>query len=85
MKMPLGMMNKAAVEAIGEMIGEVIEVDADDDDSAIGQFMRIKVRLDIRKLLMRGVTLDLGDETKEIPKWCPLVYEFLPDFAIPLA
>ena len=32
LKMPLGLMNKAAGEVIGALIGEVMEVDADDDD-----------------------------------------------------
>lgn len=53
---------------IGEMIGEVLEVEANDDDMAIGQYMRIKIKLDIRKPLMRGVMLDLGDEAVEKKK-----------------
>ena len=32
------------------------------------------------KPLIRGVTLDVGDEVQEKMKWCPLVYEYLPDF-----
>ena len=56
--MPLGLMNEAA----GEMIGDVLEVDTDDDDMAIGQDMRIKVKLYFQKPLMRGVTQDLADE-----------------------
>lgn len=81
MKMPLGMMNKTAGETIGDMISDVMEVDADDRELAIGQFLRVMVRLDIQKPLMRCVmTLDLGEAAKEKKKWCPLVYEFLPDF-----
>lgn len=38
------------------------------------------MRLDIRKPLMRGVTLDVGEGEKEKLKWCPLVYEYLLDF-----
>ena len=56
LKMPLGLMNKTDGELIGEMIGEVMEVDADDTDMAIG--------------LMRRVTLDLG-EGQENTKWLP--------------
>ena len=40
----------------------------------------MKIRLDIRKPLIRGVTLDLGDGVKEKTKWCPLVYVYLLDF-----
>ncbi|RLM86337.1 hypothetical protein C2845_PM04G11780 [Panicum miliaceum] len=53
-------------------------MELEDDETAIGQFLHIKVRLDIRKPLMRGATLHVGDDEK--PIWCPLVYEFLPDF-----
>lgn len=79
-KMPLGLMTKAAREEIGEMIGEVLMVDAGENDLVIGEVLRIKVKLDIRKPLMRGVTLDLGESDDEKKLWCPLCYEFLPDF-----
>jgi hypothetical protein len=71
MKTPMGLMSRSAGEEIGEMIGEVI---------AIGEFLRIKVCLDIRKPLMWGVMLDLGDCGGEKTRWCPLSYEFLPNF-----
>lgn len=76
MKMSLGLMNKAA----GEMISDVLEVDVDDDDMAVGKYMRVKVKLDIHKLFMRGVTMDVGGDPKEKMKWCPLVYKYLLDF-----
>jgi hypothetical protein len=77
-KMPFGMMNKATGEAIGKEMGEFLLMDKDEDNTAVGQFLRIKVRIDIRKPLMRGVTLCVGKDEK--PLWCPVVYEFLPDF-----
>lgn len=77
-KMPLGMMNKTMGEAIGGEVGEFMEMEKEDDGTAVGRFLRIKIRLDIRKPLMRGVTLFVGE--KEKPVWCPLVYEYLPDF-----
>jgi hypothetical protein len=80
MKMPLGMMNKRAKEMIGDLIGEVLDVDVDDREMAIGQFLRVKVRLDIKKPLMRGVTLDMGEDGREEMKWCPLIYVYLPNF-----
>jgi hypothetical protein len=79
-KMSLGFVNKLAGQAIGAMIGDVLEVGGDADDTTIGQFLRVKIRLDIRKPLMRGVTVDLGDGVKEKTKWCPLFYEYLPNF-----
>jgi hypothetical protein len=80
-KMPLGMMNQWYGEAIGNQVGEFLEMEKEEDGSAVGQFLRIKVKLDIGKPLMRGLTL-CGEEKdgggKDI--WCPLMYEFLPDF-----
>ena len=77
-KLPLGMMNRMVGEAIGEEVGEFVEMEKEDDGSAVGRFMRIKVRIDIRKPLMRGVTLNIAESNKDL--WCPLVYEYLPDF-----
>jgi hypothetical protein len=55
-----------------------MDMEVEDDEMAIGQFLQIKVILDIRKPLMRGVTLHVGEG--ERPMWCPLVYKFLPEF-----
>lgn len=80
-KLPLGLMNKEAGEEIGEMIGEVIKVEADENGLAYGECLRIKIRLNICKPLMRGVILDLGEDDEEEKKvWCPLSYEYLLDF-----
>lgn len=76
--MPLGMMNRETGEAIGNEVGDFVDMDRDEDGSAVGQFLRIKVRLNISKPLMRGVSLMVDDD--ENPLWCPLVYEFLPEF-----
>jgi hypothetical protein len=38
------------------------------------------VKLDIRKSLMWVLTLLVGKDGSEVERWCPLVYEFLPDF-----
>lgn len=78
--MPLGLMTSAVGVMIGDMIGKFIEVEADDDGLVVGEFLRVKIRLDITKPLMRGVMIDVGDGVEEKPMWCPLCYEFLPDF-----
>jgi hypothetical protein len=54
-KLPFGMMNKAVGEAIGGEIGEFVEMEKEEDGSAVGRFLRIKIWMDIRKPLMRGV------------------------------
>jgi hypothetical protein len=79
-KMPLGLMRRAAREMIREMIGKVVEVDADKDGTAFGEAMRIKIRLDTRNPVMRGVTIDVGEGDDVKPLWCPLCYEFVLDF-----
>ncbi|CAO2149240.1 unnamed protein product [Urochloa humidicola] len=80
-KLPLGLMHRAMGEAIGGEVGEFMEMDKEEDDTTVGRFLRIKVKLDIRKPLMRGVTVQVEKEDGgERPVWCPLVYEYLPDF-----
>lgn len=48
------------------------------DGLAVGQVLRIKVTIDIRQPIMRGITVKVGKDEKE--KWCPFAYEFLPVF-----
>lgn len=76
--LPLGMMNAETAEAIGDEVGEFIVADTDDGSTTVGRFPRLKVRLDVRKQLMRGVTVVVDNKGGE--KWCPIAYEHLPDF-----
>jgi len=76
--LPLGMMNVDTAEVIGDEIGEFLGADTDDGGGAVGRFLRIKVRLDIREKLRRGVMVITDGDEKE--RWCPLAYEYLPDF-----
>lgn len=80
MKMPLGMMNKWYGEAIGDQVGVFVEMENEEDGTTMGEFMRIKVRRDVRKPLMRGVTLWMEEDGGEKEIWCRLVYEYLPEF-----
>jgi hypothetical protein len=76
--LPLGMMNKATGEAIGDKDGRALEVDVDENGLAPGAYLWVKVQLDVRKPLMRGVMLDKNDDGEG--EWCPIQYEFLPNF-----
>lgn len=76
--LPLGMMDADTGKIIGEKIGVYKEVDVDEDGRAAGRLLRIKVIIDIRKPLMRGITVKVGVDDEE--KWCSFSYEFLPDF-----
>lgn len=77
-QLPLGLMNADVAEVIGNEIGAFLDVDTDDGSRAVGRFLRVKVRIDIRKPLMRGVTVIADDDGAE--RWCPVAYEHLPDF-----
>jgi hypothetical protein len=59
-RLPLGLMNRVAAKAIGDDMGEFMEVDADGGDSAVGRALRIKIQLDVRKSLRRCILVDLG-------------------------
>lgn len=78
-KLPMGMMNKSVAEIIGNDVGEFMDVDVEENGTAAGYYLRVKVRIDIRQPIMRGVTLDTDDEL-EANLWCPFEYEFLPEF-----
>jgi uncharacterized protein involved in high-affinity Fe2+ transport len=75
------MMNKVMGEAIGAEIGEFMDVETQEDGSAVGRVLRMKVHLDVRKPLTRGVMLRVEEKDGvERPLWCPVASEYLPDF-----
>uniref|UniRef100_A0ACD5X3E3 Uncharacterized protein n=1 Tax=Avena sativa TaxID=4498 RepID=A0ACD5X3E3_AVESA len=78
MKLPLGMMDRFTGELIGNQVGEFMGVDVGDDDMAVGKYLRIQVRLNLKSTLMRGTMLTVGKDEKQI--WCPFEYEYLPEF-----
>jgi hypothetical protein len=77
-RLPVGLMTRSTTQVIGDEVGTFMEVDFESDDVAAGRFLRVKVRLDIHKPLQRSVTVDVGDSCGG--RWCPMSYEFLPDF-----
>lgn len=52
LKLPIGMMNKATGEADGKEVGEFLEVEMEEGNVMVNNFLRVKVRLDIRKPIM---------------------------------
>ncbi|KAF0919235.1 hypothetical protein E2562_029006 [Oryza meyeriana var. granulata] len=50
---PMGMMNKVVAEMIGNEVGSYLDVDVEENGSAVGRYLRIKVRIDIRLPIMR--------------------------------
>jgi len=78
MNHPLGMMNEEAGKTIGKELGQFMMVDLEDGDVPIRRFLRVRIRLDIHRPLMRGVTVEEDEGLAEL--WCPLIHEYLPDF-----
>lgn len=50
-------MNKTVVATIVDEVVEFMKVDIENEDPAVGRFLHLKVRLDITKPLMRGITI----------------------------
>lgn len=57
MKLPIGMMNKMNGEAVGNEVGEFLEVEMEEGDVMAKIFVRVKIWLDIWKPIMQGVTI----------------------------
>jgi hypothetical protein len=71
-------MNRDTGEKIGNQIGQFMEADVNEDGMAIGEYLRVKVRIEINKPLMRGTNIQIGDTGRT--RWSPFEYEFLPEF-----
>jgi hypothetical protein len=77
-RLPLGMMNQRTGEDLGRKIGAVEEVEIDSDGKAVGKFLRVKVKLNITKPILRGSMIEIDESGRT--GWCPFAYEYLPDF-----
>ncbi|XP_042972923.1 uncharacterized protein At4g02000-like [Carya illinoinensis] len=75
--LPMIACNEYVGKLIGDTLGKVIEVDVDYDDLAWGEYMRVRLALDITKPLLRRKRISLGDHREY---WVRFTYERLPDF-----
>jgi hypothetical protein len=75
----MGMMNHTVAEIIDNEVGFFLDVDVEENGPAAGRYLRIKILIDIRLSIMRGVTIDAEEEGEE-QHWCPFEYEFLREF-----
>ncbi|KAK1696956.1 hypothetical protein QYE76_013653 [Lolium multiflorum] len=64
--LPLGRMNRETGEQIGNAMGESVEVDVDEGGFAIGEFLRVRVKLDVREPIMRGIRVRLEEDEEEM-------------------
>jgi hypothetical protein len=60
------------------MVGEAFTVYVEEDGIAVGEYLRIKVRINITQTLTRRIAVNVGEDNHK--KWCPFEYEFLPEF-----
>ena len=71
---PLICMNKDVGTKIGNSLGDLIEVDVAGDGMGWGNYLRLRVNIDITKPLDRGKALHLAGKTS----WVEFKYEKLP-------
>jgi hypothetical protein len=74
--LPLACMNETMGVKIGSSVGEVEEVETDVDGIGWGEYLRVRIKLDIMKPLARGRVLKLNGESS----WIEFQYERLPTF-----
>lgn len=74
--LPFQFMNRRYENLIGDKLGKVLEIDVNDDDTRWGEYLRIRVEINLNKPLTRGRAL----EFKRKKLWIPLKYEKLSRF-----
>jgi hypothetical protein len=74
--LPLGCMGQAIGRRIGETVGVVEIVDTDAKRVGWGEFLRVKILLDLAKPLPRGRKINIMGKTE----WITFKYERLPKF-----
>ncbi|KAL4302369.1 hypothetical protein GQ457_10G013020 [Hibiscus cannabinus] len=77
LRVPIGLLSESLGRSLGACIGSVVGTDTRIIDGNMGEFMRVRVNIDVTKPLRHCVALG-GCGTK--PRLCPLQYEKLPNF-----
>jgi hypothetical protein len=74
--LPLACMGKEVGHKIGASVGKVVDVDIIDDEVGWGEYLRVKILLDLSKPLARGWKLHLLGKSV----WISFKYEKIPKF-----
>jgi hypothetical protein len=74
--LPLACMSRELGVSIGSSVGVVEEVDVDDDGVGWGEFLRVRIILDLSKPIPRGRTIRVRDKSL----WVTFKYEKIPKF-----
>uniref|UniRef100_A0A803QC75 Reverse transcriptase domain-containing protein n=1 Tax=Cannabis sativa TaxID=3483 RepID=A0A803QC75_CANSA len=77
-RLPFLSKTKALAEALGNIIGEFIEVFEDSTNEGWGPFLRVRVKLSVAKPLPRGQMIKLPKVKDEF--WIDYRYERIPEF-----
>ncbi|KAL4279430.1 hypothetical protein GQ457_03G025000 [Hibiscus cannabinus] len=77
LRVPIGLMNEVLGRSLGACIGMVVGTDTRVIDRNMGEFLRVRISIDVTKPLRRCVALG-GCGNK--PKLCPLQYEKLSNY-----
>jgi hypothetical protein len=72
------MMDSTNGMMFGNQIRRALAMETEDDETAVGGFLQIKVKIDTRKPLRRGILVE-GEEDEE-DCWCRIYYKFIPNF-----
>lgn len=75
-KMPIRFMNHFYGNLLGSSLGTVLEIDAEMDDKVWGNFLRVRIEIQLSKPLTRGRSLVVKGEKI----WTLIQYEKLPRF-----
>ncbi|KAH9799961.1 hypothetical protein WN943_000608 [Citrus x changshan-huyou] len=77
LNVPIMAMNTDAISRLGAIIGTIEEVETSENGECIGEYARVRIKVDISKPLKKIIFLEPEGEEK-IPM--PIRYERLPDF-----
>ncbi|KAF5462220.1 hypothetical protein F2P56_018246 [Juglans regia] len=75
--LPLGLMTKKWGECIGQSVGQVLDVDVDEDDIGWGKYLRVRIKLDLHKpitrgriIMVHGKKIRLAFKYEKLPRFC---------------
>lgn len=75
-KLPLACMGREVGQKLGSIVGVVEEVDTNEDEIGWGEYLHVRIHVNVTKPLSRGRMLKLKDKSK----WIPFQYEKIPKF-----
>ena len=78
--LPLTFMNKSIGKKLADRIGEVVKVEVDEDGWGWGNFLRVRLKIDLEKPLTRVLKVDIRKGGVERKEFFKVKYEKMPRF-----